>query len=258
MAERASNLMRHHYSRVVAYDLLQKLPVTQCHEVPEVKGVVLNISRTRAMNDAKVSVPSAPLHPTGGPPPPRRRGHERAGRARRGPPARPRPTPRPTPPPLAQLLLLGRTALTLLTGKRTEMRFTTKFKAGKSFRIFKGLPVGVTCRLARKDDVFRYLQLWRNEILPDLPREYEGAGISRAGNVSTGMEGPPRLLQEISESFDRFRGFAWNGSVAVAHRIRHLREGAAALVFTGLGIPIKGRPTREVAARQAQAAAAEQ
>lgn len=200
--------MRHHFERVVAYDLLQKLPVRHCHEIPELHAITLNISRSRAMNDPK-------------------------------------------------LLMMGRAALTLLTGRRTEMKFTRKFRAGKTFRIFKGMPVGASVTLDRKMDGYRFLQLWRQEILPDMPREYLGAGTSRSGGIGSGVHGTLRVLQEISESFDRFSGFAWNGSVDCPHRLRHHREDVTALVFTGLGIPVRGKMTREVEKRFEEAAQGE-
>merc|ERR1719383_41009 len=156
-----------------------------------------------------------------------------------------------------QLLMMGRAALTLLTGRRTEMKFTRKFRAGKTFRIFKGMPVGASVTLDRKMDGYRFLQLWRQEILPDMPREYLGAGTSRSGGIGSGVHGTLRVLQEISESFDRFSGFAWNGSVDCPHRLRHHREDVTALVFTGLGIPVRGKMTREVEKRFEEAAQGE-
>lgn len=38
-----------------------------------------------------------------------------------------------------------------------------------------------------------------------MPREYLGAGTSRSGGIGSGVHGTLRVLQEISESFDRFR-----------------------------------------------------
>ena len=146
MGERASNLLRHHFERVVAYDLLQKLPVRHCHEIPELHAITLNISRSRAMNDPKVqwrlaSPPSWALS---------------AGSV--------------TSPCIfatcVQLLMMGRAALTLLTGRRTEMKFTRKFRAGKTFRIFKGMPVGASVTLDRKMDGYRFLQVRRRRQLP--------------------------------------------------------------------------------------------
>ena len=158
----------------------------------------------------------------------------------------------PLPPPSTsvQLLLLGRAALTLLTGRPTEMRFTSASKAGKNFRVFKGLPIGAVCHLEHRADAWRFLQLWRQEILPELPREYLGAGLSRHGNISTGVDGTLRLLQEISESFDRFRGFAWNGAVRIPPSLRHARREVAGLFYTGLGVPLKGVHTHEVRDRK--------
>lgn len=61
MGELARNMMWQHYRRVVAYDLVQKLPLRSCHETPEVASVSLSVSRSRAMNDAKVRLQREPV-----------------------------------------------------------------------------------------------------------------------------------------------------------------------------------------------------
>ncbi|CAG9460872.1 unnamed protein product [Pedinophyceae sp. YPF-701] len=194
-------LLEHHFRRVVAYDMIYKLPIRQAYEMPELDKVTLHVSRSRALSDLRS-------------------------------------------------LLIGRAALTILSGQEATITTVKKSQIIRgNLRMMKGQTLGTKVTL-RGRRAYDFLTTFRNEIVPNLSNEYRGAGMDRTGSIGSGTAVAPAALREMHPLFDAFRGFQWTASAKRPKhgRMKVIHEDVAALLFSGLGVPVRGKGAHDAQA----------
>jgi len=121
-------------------------------------------------------------------------------------------------------------------------------------RLMKGQTMGLKVDL-RRDKAYDFLNMWRHEVLPTMTAEYKGAGMDTLGTVGSGMSGPPQILRELHPDFENFKGFAWTATVTKAKRgvLHRIHQDVASLVFSGMGIPVRGHGAYDAQSLQEEA-----